>query len=117
MMDDFFTSDAAIYGAILVLAIGVGLMVNMESGISRVSFAAVTLVVVSMYSMVGYDAPFVIPIFLVVANGIVFGKSLYAYNDSPLLEGESPVRKVLISIAHPSRVREAALEHRSSRSS
>lgn len=112
MMEDFLTSDVAIYAAILVLAISVGVMVDMENRLSRVAFAAVTLVVASMYFMVGLDAPFVIPIFLVVANGVAFGKSLYAYRDSPLLDGESPVRKVAISIAHPSRVREAALDHR-----
>ncbi|PPG30771.1 hypothetical protein C5E10_11585 [Pseudoclavibacter sp. RFBG4] len=116
-MNDLLANGVGFYGAILVLAIGIGVMVEFEERVSRIAFAAVTLVVVLLYFMIDYDAPFVIPIFLVVANGTAFGKSLYSYRDSPLLEGETRLRKILISIAHSSRVRSAALDRRNLASS
>lgn len=39
-------------------------------------------------------------------------KSMWSYRDSPLLTGEPLIRKVLVSIAHSSRVRAAAMDAR-----
>lgn len=111
-MNDIFLNGAGAYVGTLALAIGVGIMSNMENRASRIGMTVVSLSVVLLYFVGGFNAPLAIPLFLIVANGIDLVKSLYEYRDSPLLEGESPMRKILISISHPARVREAAMQSR-----
>lgn len=114
-MNDYFWSGIGVYAGTLVLAVGVGLMGGTASRTSKFGLALSTIAVVCLYFVIGYDAPFVIPIFLVVTYGIDFARSLYSYRDSPLLESEPPLQRILISIAHPTRVREAALDRRRSK--
>ncbi|MBF4457957.1 MULTISPECIES: hypothetical protein [unclassified Pseudoclavibacter] len=111
-MIDFLSSNAAAYIGVLLAAVGLGLMVNVEERLSTVGFIAANISFGFLYDSLGLDVPLVIPILVTVSVLVGSIRNIWGYRDSPLLAGESPARKILISIGHPARVRAAALDRR-----
>jgi|GEM_PF-2770483 len=109
MLLDFFASELGVYLLALALAVGVSLMLNVESTASWVGTIVITAAFVLVAITQMAPAPGAVPLYVVALSVGGVAAEVRRYSDSPLLVGEPYWRKFLLTLTHRRRIREAAL--------
>lgn len=108
MLLDFFATGAGIYLLAISLGVAVSLMLNSRSALSWCGGIIVTLTFSVVAAVQPSPVPVAVPLYAVsVGIGSVVVNT-GRYSNSPLLASEPYWKKLLLTMAHPRRIRQAA---------